>query len=183
MRRRTIRQRVEDSSYELNLAPMLDMMVALVPFLLLSIAFVRLVVVETKIPQPVAKALQEDRDKKKRDVNIRMEVSAKKGVTILIAQKGKKKKKIAVPLKEGNFDVDLVHKKLHSLKVKYPKVFRLEILPKENVVYRDIVSLMDTARYTNKDDPQLYIFDEEKKEKVPTKLMFPDVIFGNVVGS
>jgi biopolymer transport protein ExbD len=182
-RRRTFRQRVEDSTYELNLAPMLDMMVALVPFLLLSIAFVRLVVVETKIPQPVAKALKQDRDKKDRDVNIRMEVSAKKGVMILVKEKGKKTKKYSVKLKEGSFDVDAVHSKLVSIKQQYPKVFRLEILPKDNVVYKDVVQLMDTARYTTNSDPQLFVVDDETKEKVPSKLIFPDVIFGNVVGS
>ena len=176
-RRRTIRQRVEDSSYELNLAPMLDMMVALVPFLLLSIAFVRLVVVDAKIPQPVAKAIKEDRDKKKRTVNVSMEISGKNGV------KGKKTVKTHVPLLEGKFDVDTVHQKLIQVKQKHPKVFRLEIMPKENVVYKDIVSLMDTARTAKKNDPELFILDEEKNEKVPTKLMFPDVIFGNVVGS
>lgn len=182
-RRRTIRQRVEDSSYELNLAPMLDMMVALVPFLLLSIAFVRLVVVDAKIPQPVAKAIKEDRDKKKRTVNVSMEISGKNGVFIIVKEKGKKTVKTHVPLLEGKFDVDTVHQKLIQVKQKHPKVFRLEIMPKENVVYKDIVSLMDTARTAKKNDPELFILDEEKNEKVPTKLMFPDVIFGNVVGS
>ena len=183
MRLRTIRQRVEDSSYDLNLAPMLDMMVALVPFLLLSIAFVRLVVVETKVPQPVAKAIQEDRDKKDREVNIHMKIDIKKGVSLLIKQKGSKTKTINVALKEGSFDVDSVHKELHGLKEKYPDVFRIEVLPSESVSYRDIVALMDTARYATKDDRPLFILDNETNKKVQTNLMFRDVIFGNVVGS
>ena len=183
MRLRTIRQRVEDSSYDLNLAPMLDMMVALVPFLLLSIAFVRLVVVETKIPQPVAKAIQEDRNDKDRQVNIKMKIDLKYGVNLLVQQKGKKTRTIKVPLDKGEFNVQAVHKELHSLKTKHPEVFRLQVMPSEKVAYRDIVALMDTARYATKDDAPLFIIDKETKEKVETKLMFPDVVFGNVVGS
>lgn len=182
MRMRTIRQRVEDSSYDLNLAPMLDMMVALVPFLLLSIAFVRLVVVETKVPQPVAKAIEEDRNKKDREVNLDMHVDLRQGVKLVIKEKSKKDRAIDIPLENGQFDVKRVHSELYKIKSQYPDVFRLQLHPKENISYRDLVGLMDTARFASKEDPPLFITDKETQQKVETKLMFPDVVFGNVVG-
>lgn len=179
---RSIRQRMEDASYDINLAPMLDMMVALVPFLLLSIAFVRLTILETKIPQPVAKAIEEDRNNKDRKVEIKMYVSIKNGVKIVVDNKGSKKTH-NIPMTKEGFNTASVHSKLVSIKQLYPEVFRLEVIPNEDVVYKDLIGLMDTARMTTSEDPQLFILDKETNKQVPTKLMFPDVLFGNVVGS
>ncbi len=180
-RRRSIRQRIEDANFDLNLAPMLDMMVALVPFLLLSIAFVRLVVVDTPIPQPVQSAIEKNKKDKNPKVVINMHIHHKKGVRIAIQDRGKRKN-ILIPLKDSAFDVENVHQNLVQLKQKYPQVFKMEVFPTELVAYKDIISLMDSARSSLKEDPELYIEDPATGKKIVTKLMFPNITFGNIIG-
>ena len=55
-----------NSEFELDLAPLLAVMVKLVPVLLVSSAFVQLMIVETELPQVVQQALayQEKQTKK-----------------------------------------------------------------------------------------------------------------------
>ena len=55
--RRSFGKRVEDATFELNLAPMLDIIVSIVPMLLMSVAFVHVTVIDTPVPQVVEKAI------------------------------------------------------------------------------------------------------------------------------
>lgn len=177
---RSVRSRAEDMTYDLNLAPMLDIMVALVPFLLLSVVFVRLVVIETPIPQPVAAAVQKDKENKKKSLNIKMYIQ-KESVILKIVERGRKRN-ISIKNQSGKYNVKKLHKQLVTLKLKHPNVFSLEILPNESVAYNDIVTLMDAARRTLNGDPKIYITDKKTNKKVETRLMFPNITFGNVVG-
>ena len=58
-------QEQDTSAYELDLSPMLALMVTLIPIMLLATVFVRVTVIESSLPQVVEKAIQEDRNKKK----------------------------------------------------------------------------------------------------------------------
>ena len=51
----------EEESMELDLAPMLAMMVSLIPILLLSTVFVRLAMIDSPLPQVVAKAIEKQK--------------------------------------------------------------------------------------------------------------------------
>jgi biopolymer transport protein ExbD len=55
---------INPSEFDLDLAPLLAVMVKLVPVLLLSSAFVQVMVVETDLPQAVKEAIQKQDDKK-----------------------------------------------------------------------------------------------------------------------
>jgi biopolymer transport protein ExbD len=175
---RSFRSRVEDSTFELNLAPMLDIIVSIVPMLLLSVAFVHITVVETPIPQAVEKAIANSN--KKDAVQVALSVSRKTGFHFTVNDKGQMKETV-VAMKGDKFDMEGLHKETLSLKANYPDVFRLELNPEENIPLEEIVSVMDKVRTTVTGEPKTVIKDEAGKS-IETNLLFPDVVFGNVAG-
>ena len=177
---RKFRHRESDATFELNLAPMLDIIVSIVPMLLLSVVFVRIAVVETPVPQAVEKAMVQAENKN--EVQIQLSVSNDYGFKIQVMQKGQTKD-INVALKQDKeLDLDGLHKQMVTLKQQYPDVFKMELHPSEEVPLEKIVAVMDKVRNRSKDDPILYFTDSESGKKVETDLIFPDVVFGNVAG-
>lgn len=176
---RKYRHREVDSTFELNLAPMLDIIVSIVPMLLLSVVFVRIAVVETPVPQAVQKAITQAENKN--DVQIQLSVSKDHGFKIQVMSKGQTKD-INVALKGTELDFEALHSQMVTLKQQYPDVFKMELHPSEEVALEQIVATMDKVRTRGKTDPVLYFTDTETGKKVETDLLFPDVVFGNVAG-
>lgn len=176
---RSFKSRVEDSTFELNLAPMLDIIVSIVPMLLLSVAFVHITVVETPIPQAVEKAIAQN-NKNKDAVQVALSVSRKSGFRFTVNDKGHTKETV-VGMKGDKFDLEGLHKETLALKQTYPDVFRLELNPEENVPLDEIVSVMDRVRTTATGEAKV-VFKDETGKAIETNLLFPDVVFGNVAG-
>lgn len=180
-RRRKQPELDSDSTFELDLAPMLALMVTLIPVMLLSTAFVKVKVIETALPQVVEKALKEDRNKKDRQISVDLSMSKRRGFYLKVLVDGRVRNKKRLSRQNGQWNLEGLHKELVRVKRKFPKTFRLNLTPAENVPYDDIVKVMDAARRTNDNDPEIYLQDEEKGKKVKVELMFPDVVFSNVV--
>lgn len=178
--RRSFGQRVEDSTFELNLAPMLDIIVSIVPMLLMSIAFVHITVVDTPVPQAVEKAMAAA-DNKKDQVQILLAVSKETGFRFTINEKGETHD-VNVPLKGTDLDLVALHKETIELKKKYPDVFRVELNPEEKVPLEQIVLTMDQLRTIAKDESKVTFTDVDSGKSIETNLVFPDVVFGNVTG-
>lgn len=177
MKGRRVRARDNSAAatFDLNLAPMLDMMVALVPFLLISATFITVMVIDVPLPVPVAKALQQDRNKDKRQVDILVSVDKRQGMNLVIKSRGGSVQRHRIPNRAGELDTDTLHKKLVKVKQRYPKVFRMKLNPRDSVEYNSVVRVMDAARRMRKDDPKVLIDGAE------TPLMFPDVVLANVM--
>ena len=74
-RRRQIQNHMQadgEASFDLDLSPMLSLMVCLIPIMLLATVFLKVTIVESDIPQVVEKAIKEDRKKKDRDILIKL---------------------------------------------------------------------------------------------------------------
>lgn len=175
MRRLRFRDTSGESTFELNLAPMMDMMVSIIPFMLLSATFLQLMLISTPLPVPVAKALEQDREKDKREVSIKLTMSRSKDMMLEVKDVGGAVTKVAVPKTSGEFDYNHLHKKLVEVKLRYPKVFRVELNPENQVDYNSIVRVMDASRNMQNADPKVKI------DGADTPLLFPDVILGNVM--
>lgn len=178
---RGFKTRVEDSTYELNLAPMLDIIVSIVPMLLLSVAFVRITVIETPVPQVVEKAIAAASEKNKDTVQVVLNVSKKTGFVYKVSANGENKE-LPIALKGTDFDLEALRVETMNLKKAHPDVFRLELNPESEVSLADIVAVMDTVRTTRKDEPKIVFQDVETGKPIETNLVFPDVVFGNVAG-
>jgi biopolymer transport protein ExbD len=176
---RSFKSRTEDSTFELNLAPMLDIIVSIVPMLLLSVAFVHVTVIDTPVPQAVEKAMAVNNEKNQ--VQISLAVSKKTGFRFTITEKGQTRETV-VALKDEKLDLDALHKQTMNIKRSHPDIFRLELNPEENIPLEEIVSVMDRVRMLAKDEAKVTFKDVETGKPVETNLLFPDIVFGNVAG-
>lgn len=178
---RSMKTRMEDATFELNLAPMLDIIVSIVPMLLLSVAFVHVTVIDTPVPQIVEKAIAAANEKNKDQVQVVLAVSKQSGFRFTITDHGQTKESV-VAMKGAEFDLEGLYKETLAIKKSYPDVFRLELNPEENVPLNEIVNVMDQVRTTKASDPKMTFNDVETGKPIETNLLFPDVVFGNVAG-
>lgn len=174
-------KRVDDATFELNLAPMLDIIVSIIPMLLMSVVFIHVKVIETPVPQVVEQAIAAANEKNKDQVQILLSASKQSGFRFTITEKGSTKETV-VALKGNEFDLEGLHKETLRLKKNYPDVFRLELNPGENVPLNEIVAIMDSIRMINTGEPKVVFNDVETGKPIETNLMFPDIVFGNVTG-
>lgn len=172
--------RSDDSTFDLNLAPMLDIIVSIVPMLLMSLAFVHITMIETPVPQAVEKAMAAQ-DEKKDHATVTLHVSKTDGFRFTVVDKGASRE-TNVALKNAKFDLAGLHKETLSLKKNYPDVFRLELNPSEDVPLEDIVAIMDQVRKIERNETKMTFNDVETGKPVETDLLFPDIVFGNVTG-
>lgn len=163
--------------FELDLAPLLAVMVKLVPVLLVSSAFVQVMTVETDLPQAVKEAIQQQEQKP--TTNIQIKASKKDGLQIIVAKGGSQKTE-SIPLKDGNFDFQSLHLALQKVKSENPEVFKIELSPDENVAYRDVVKMTDEARRSRDKKVTFPVYDSKENKTVMTDYMFPDVVFTNI---
>ena len=174
------KQEETESSFEVDLAPMLALMVTLIPIMLLSTVFVRITLIETPLPQVVQKAIEEDRNKKDREVTITLDMN--EGGFVLQSQiDGSVKRNYRLPKINNQWDLQGLYQQAHQLKLENPNVFRVDFKPSSNVSYKDIVKVMDELRTIKKEDTQVELLDKDTQQKAKTNVMFPDVNFANVV--
>ena len=179
---RTLRTRLADGSFDLDLTAMMSMMMKLVPVLLLETSFVHIAMIETPIPQVVSEAIQKEKDQKDRKVAISLNASRKAGLEIVVANQGKSQK-TEIPMVGSDFNVIRLHQELVRIKLVYPETFRLELNPTEDVNYKEVVTIIDAARKTQKEDPKLKLRDEKTGKDIEHDQLFPEVVFGNVTGA
>lgn len=168
-----------NSEFELDLAPLLAVMVKLVPVLLVSSAFVQMMVIESELPQVVSEAIQREEQKEK-PTTVALEITAKEGIQIIVTEKGKEKVEV-VPLKNGGFDYPALHQKLVAIKKAHPEVFKLEMNPDGKVPYDDVVKVMDEARQARDNTVKFPVFDTKQGKNVETNYMFPEIVFTNMM--
>lgn len=182
---RSLKSRVDDATFELNLAPMLDIIVSIVPMLLLSVVFVRITVVETPVPQAVEKAVAAANEKNKDLIQVRMSVAKDRVVHITIVDKAAGRevnKEYSVSAKDSKPDTDSLYKQIVSIKKEYPDVFKMELNPEESVPLEEIIAVMDSVRTTKDKETKVVFTDSTTGKPIETNLLFPDIVFGNVAG-
>jgi biopolymer transport protein ExbD len=176
-------RRHDDGTFELQLTSMIDIFTIMVFFLLKGFAAVALglVFLDAQIPQPVQAALEKDRNKKERDVVLRVDIQPNRALAIEVTVEGNTNHKVVISPKGKDFDLTRFHTEIVGLKIKHPDVFRIDVNPSEQISYKEIISVMDQVRTRLNSDPKVFIQDEATKKQVETNLLFPDVVFGNVM--
>ncbi|GIL18582.1 MAG: hypothetical protein BroJett040_23330 [Oligoflexia bacterium] len=165
--------------FELDLAPLLAVMVKLVPVLLISSAFVQVMMIETDLPQAVKEAIARQDDKKM--ASIQLDISQKNGIRIIVEEQGKQQVESVPNKSEGQYDLETLHAQLTKIKIAHPEVFRIELAPEPNVAYKDIVKIMDEARRARDRNITFPVQDSKTGKQIETNYMFPDVAFVNMM--
>ncbi len=180
---RKTRPKIEyGSEFELDLAPLLAVMVKLVPVLLVSSAFVQVMMIETDLPQVVQAAIEEQTNPNNDEVIAKIELMPLKTRVLEVKiTKGKDEKTVQVPAKDGAFDLKAIHAKLVEVKAMNPKVFRVDFRPDGEVSYRELVKVMDEARKARDVKTVFPVFDSKQGKDVTTDYMFPEIIFANTM--
>lgn len=170
----------EDETFDLDLAPVLSVVVALVPIFLATAVFIKIGVIETQLPQIINEAVQQERKDETPKTSVKLEVSKTQGFVVEVTHNGNVSKK-TINLVNNDFDYAALHKELAEFKAAHPMIFRLELRPMDDVPYDKIIKVMDSARKTKQGDPKLLVTDPKTNEKMESPYMFVDIFFGNVL--
>ena len=169
-----------NSEFELDLAPLLAVMVKLVPVLLVSSAFVQMMIVETELPQVVQQAIEQQNNNPK-IAQLAIELNKKDGVRFIITENEKQKIEIVALNSNHEFDLPAVHAKFQQVKKEHPEVFKIEMNPDSDVAYKEVVRIMDEARRSRSNDIRFPVRDEKTGQESTTDYMFPQVVFANMM--
>lgn len=169
-----------NSEFELDLAPLLAVMVKLVPVLLLSSAFVQMMIIETELPQVVQEAIAKQESNAK-PTTISLSIDKKEGVTITVNENGNEKVQQIDLNQKNEIDYEKIYLALTEIKKSYPSVFKIEFNPSSNVLYKDIVKMMDEVRKSKSTDVRFPVKDEKSGKMTSTDYMFPEVVFTNTL--
>jgi len=178
--RRITQNANQEESMDVDMSPMLSLMVILIPIMLLSTVFVRIQLIETPLPQVVQKAIEDEKNNKEKKIQIVLLMETQ-GFKIELLQDGKVFKSTRLPNINNNWDLNSLYKVAHEIKLENPNVFHVDFKPATNVKYEDMVKVMDTLRKINKEDRKAILIDKETLQKVETDLMFPEINLANVV--
>lgn len=174
---RSRRNQESSSDFEINLAPMLDVIVAIIPMLLMSVVFVQINMIETQIPQIVAQASESQKEEVQ--VSLSLEIQDN-DLKFIVSDKGKKKE-IRIARSQESYDLDKLYQEAKSIKSQYPSVFKVELKPAGGVSLEKIVSVMDHIRRIKGEDPKFEFKDLKTGKSVQTELIFPDIVFASGV--
>jgi len=166
------------SDFELDLASLLAVIMKLVPVLLLSSAFMQLMVIETELPQAVTQAIQKQETEKKK--NLLLEIGPDRKVTLTIDITGQKSSVVIAPKKDA-IDLEKLHVTLREIKKKHPDVFKIDFAPDSKVSYKEVVHVMDEARRSRNLSDRFPVKDETTGQMVTTDYMFPEIVFVNMM--
>ncbi|HMN67034.1 MAG TPA: biopolymer transporter ExbD, partial [Bdellovibrionales bacterium] len=153
--------------------------VSIVPLLLLSIAFVQVKMIDTSVPQVVAEASERANDKSQ--ATVALKVSKEKGFMFEVTKDGQTTP-TTIGNKNGQWDLEALHAAAFTVKEKHPEVLRLDLNPDADVNLNELVSVMDKLR-RNPEGKKVTFKDPESGQSIETELMFPSVLFANVIGN
>ena len=177
-KRPSSRRRGERKQVELNLVPILDTMVALIAFLLFTTSFFAVVSIESPFPVTNVEAIRKKLTTKPLQLTLTV---TEKEAEIWSPFDRIRPKKILNPA-PGQPDVRAIHDTLVAIKQKFPKESKIVFSPFAGVSYDTLINVMDAVRTLDKTDPSIVIKNEQTKVDEIQKLLFPDVIFGNLLG-
>ena len=171
--------RASDNTFDINLAPVLDIIISIVSLLLFSVALIEVKMIETSVPQ-IVKEIVEKIEKQEDQAQLVLKMSKTKGFAFEIDYKGKKEV-IVVPTSADKPDYLKLQEEGSKIKKRYPAIFSVSILPEKDWSMSEIVSTLDHVR---KMSPQqtVEIQDPTNGTKISTDFMFPNVVFANVLG-
>ena len=158
---------------DVNLIPVMNLFVTLIPFLLLAAAFYHVSVIPTSLPSQTDGVSDTAAD----DVSVTVNLLVEKQRIRLTASSATldedalSELTLEIKKKGDSFDLDLLTSALVEIKKRYKKSDTVIVLPADDVPYKDIVQILDTSR-----ERRIKGKDSEKSEP-----LFPVVVLSRKV--
>lgn len=176
-KRPTSRRKSHSESMELPLVPILDTMVTIIGFLLFTTSFLALVSIESPLPQSSPDEVKDEIKEKPLQLTLTLREK-----DVEIWSPFKKIEPKAIPnAADGGIDAKAVHEALVDIKKKFPHESSIVLVPQKDTFYDGLIVLMDAVRTIEKTDPPIYFKNEKTGLDEPAKILFPKIIFGNLL--
>jgi biopolymer transport protein ExbD len=160
MKRYQIRRRRDETS-GLDVTSFMNLMVVLVPFLLISAVFSRVTILELNVPTSAGKAALNK-------PNFAIEVIVRKnGFEIANGSSVE----AAIPKKDGQYDMQMLHELLARLKARYPQKDDATVLMEPDIEYDYMIQAMDAVRGAE--------VRKEGSAEVKKVVLFPNISIGD----
>lgn len=144
------RKKREPLEADVDLTPMLSLMVAIVPLLLTSAVFFKVRIFDSSVLPTSAKVMQQDGADELPVTYVELESKDK---VILLVKKGEK------TLFRTEKSLNNLDKTLRSLTQKYPDMKSLKITSNKSVSYKDLIHVFDMAKQPTVDTKES-LFDD-----------------------
>ena len=159
---------------DVNLIPVMNLFVTLIPFLLLGAAFFHVGVIPASLPSQTEEATTNKVNPRSVTVNLLIELDR---IQLSVSSAVLDEATLADLLldlerTEKGFDLDMLGKALQEIKRRYDQSDTVVVLPADTVRYEDIVKILDTAR-------EMTIKGEDGQES--RKPLFPVVVLSRKV--
>jgi biopolymer transport protein ExbD len=178
LKRPTSRRKGHAKQIELNLVPILDTLVTLIAFLLFTMTFLNIVGIES--PFPIASTEQVEQKLKEKPLQLTVSLRDEEA-EIWSPFERIASKTIPNPA-SGIYDLHAIHEALIEVKKQFPLETHVVVVPTPSTNYDTIVAVMDTLRGLEATDPPIFVKNAQTGLDEQTKTLFPDVIFGNLLG-
>lgn len=177
-KRPTSRRKTRPTEIILNLVPILDTMVTLVGFLLFTMSFLAIVSIES--PFPMASRQTNVQKIKEKPLQLTLSLKEDQAEVWSPFQRVPVKKIANTP--DGFPDLRAIHEHLIQIKKKFPEEKQIVLVPFPGMNYDTLISVMDAVRMLEGTDTPIFVRNQTSGLDEPQKLLFPEVVFGNLLG-
>lgn len=165
MLRRSRRRTKHHESTDLDLTPMMNLMVVLAPFLLITAVFTRLAVLEIYLPPPASAELMSKMPLPEEQLVLTISITEKG----LVVANGSKIISLVQVTPSGH-DLQSLSAVLQQIKARFPAVDNAIILSKPDISYEQLVQVMDASRIA-------FVTVDGKKTSYS---LFPNISLGEI---
>lgn len=169
-------QRAVEETRDLDLLPVMNLFMVLIPFLLMGAAFYHIGVIPTSLPTHTPQ--QSDVPATPTTVTINLQIAADE-ISVTASSTGLAQEQLdalgaAWPKRGDDYDVDSVRAHLRTIKERYPESNTMIVLPHESLDYESLVHVLDATR----DYPTGQRDDHGEEVRAD---LFPVVVFSRLI--
>ncbi len=178
LKRPSSRRHSSPQEIQINLIPMLDALVTMISFLMYTMAFLSLSMIES--PLPIVST--EENEVQLKDKPLQLTLTLREQ-DVLVWSPFELIPQTALPNRpDGSIDILRLHERLIEIKQKFMAEKKLILVPRADTSYETIVAVLDAARSLDRTDPVLSILNEKTGVREQVKQLFPETVFGNLLG-
>ncbi|MGK5081726.1 biopolymer transporter ExbD [Bdellovibrionota bacterium FG-1] len=178
LKRPSSRRKGHSEQIALNLVPVLDTLVTLIAFLLFTMSFLNLVTIESPVPRSSSEELEQKLLEKPLQLTLTLRDNEAE-----IWSPFEKIPTSKIPnASPGQPDLRNIHETLVQIKKRFPTETHIVIVPSASLNYDTLIAVMDNMRGFEPTDSPVFAKNPKTGIEEQTKTLFPDVIFGNLLG-